>query len=132
MSVKLIKGPINANVPIVGDGSKGKIIADPNGQTLQFGEFGETDSIALTNDDGAFLAEGIYMSSTIFQLFQSGTVVFQATPTVTSITDNGTLLQINPTSKLGFFLSAGAVKQTAVPVTAAGIHAALVAYGMIT
>lgn len=41
-------------------------------------------------------------------------------------------MRLGAAGELGFFASAGAVKQTAVPVTAAGIHAALVAYGLIS
>jgi hypothetical protein len=51
-------------------------------------------------------------------------------------TDSGTVIQITqdatPTLQLGFFGATPVAQPTSVPVTAAGIHAALVSLGLIT
>lgn len=47
-------------------------------------------------------------------------------------TRTGTIIATDPTQKLGFFAKTPVTQRTSVPVTDAGIHAALVQLGLIT
>ena len=55
-----------------------------------------------------------------------------ANPTVVAGGAFGTVVANKPTETLGFYGVTGVPLQTGVAVTAAGIHAALVALGLIT
>ena len=53
-------------------------------------------------------------------------------PSTTGGNASGVKVGENATQTLGFYGATGVAKQTGVPVTAAGIHAALVALGLIS
>ncbi|MFQ5865600.1 MAG: hypothetical protein ACE5IW_10260 [bacterium] len=123
---------IIANVPIVGDGSGGKILKRGN-LVLQMGEYGEND-LSITTDDGAFSAGGAaYISDSESALYFDGATRFSSGPggniiryktgqqiiqsvvdaiNKTEIIANGELLICAAADKLAFFSGIPIVKPT--------------------
>ncbi len=89
------------------------IIANAGDLTLQatgdFSFFGNRADFRATGDDLTFQSD-------------TGQIIF----------NTETLISTNPTARVGFYGHATVAQQTGVAVTAAGIHAALVALGLIT
>ncbi len=151
MSVKLLRGAMPSESPdfiaIKRIGSTAKIF---------MGEFSSNDtSIAAVDNSFDGNSKGIvFVDNNEAGLYFNGNQLFSAGATDATMQFNNASINVSSPAavdtiaigstgvgevkiagaadKIGYFTASPVVKQLAVPVTSAGIHAALVAYGLIT
>ncbi len=134
MSVKLIESKINSNVPVLGTGAGGKVLSDINsGACIQFGEYSAND-ITLSNDQGAYLKEVIWLSDDYIEIVRGGVSALNF-----AILGAGGAISVGPspttsilqardiyvggesgTTKIGFFGTALQTQPAAIAKPAAG------------